>query len=180
MTMKEEVFLREITVADCDEYYHLLATTSEVVDFYTGTDLTITKELVDNYVKKIVEDDSRMDMFIVSEASKDIVGEVVVNSLDEHDTANIRIAIYREENFDKGYGSSGMRQMIIYAFENMPIHRLQLDVFAFNPRGVHVYKTLGFKEEGRRREVYKREGKYYDEIIMSILRHEYLETYKNV
>jgi RimJ/RimL family protein N-acetyltransferase len=48
-------------------------------------------------------------------------------------------------------------------------------VFAFNPRAIHVYKKLGFKREGVRREVLFWDGEYHDVIVMGLLRREFTE-----
>ena len=41
-----------------------------------------------------------------------------------------------------------MRLIIDHVFEQLPIHRLSLDVFAFNERAIAVYRKLGFMHEG--------------------------------
>lgn len=45
-------------------------------------------------------------------------------------------------------------------------HRLELGCMAHNQRAFHLYRKLGFLEEGRKREVYFVNGEYVDEIIM--------------
>ena len=52
------------------------------------------------------------------------------------------------------------------------MHRIELEVFAFNPRAQHVYERCGFTCEGRRRDAHKFDGDYIDALTMSILRSE--------
>jgi len=60
-----------------------------------------------------------------------------------------------------------------YCFEKLNCHRLWLDVFDFNSRARHLYKSEGFTEEGLIRECIKREDGYKNLVLMSILKQEY-------
>jgi len=62
-----------------------------------------------------------------------------------------------------------------YAFKKLKLHRVGLDVYAYNPRAISVYKKLGFKSEGRGREYLFQNGRWHDEIWMSILDREWLK-----
>lgn len=49
---------------------------------------------------------------------------------------------------DKHYGQEAVKRIIDYAFENLNITDLVLDVFDFNERGIHCYEKVGFVQEG--------------------------------
>ena len=49
------------------------------------------------------------------------------------------------------------------------LHRIALSVFAFNERAIRSYQSVGFVVEGRAREAIWRDGRWWDEISMSIL-----------
>ena len=53
------------------------------------------------------------------------------------------------------------------------MHRIELGVYAFNPRAIHVYEKLGFKREGTLRDSICWDGTFHDMIVMSILEEEY-------
>jgi hypothetical protein len=59
--------------------------------------------------------------------------------------------------------------MIDHAFTGLGLHRIALTVFAFNERAIRSYRQVGFVVEGRAREAIWREGRWWDEIAMSIL-----------
>ena len=48
---------------------------------------------------------------------------------------------------------------------------------AFNERAIACYKKCGFKEIGRRRKCVYIDGKYYDVVIMDILKEEFTGKY---
>jgi len=73
----------------------------------------------------------------------------------------------------KGHGNNGFRLVMEYCFHELNMHRLWLLVAEFNTVAYNLYKELGFREEGRQRERLFRKSKYYDYIMMSILRGEF-------
>ena len=86
--------------------------------------------------------------------------------------ATIGIALGRE-HIGRGYGTDAMRVIVDYGFREMGLHRIQLGVAPFNPAGIRAYEKAGFVEEGRYRESVLHDGRWYDEVLMSILDHEW-------
>jgi hypothetical protein len=62
---------------------------------------------------------------------------------------------------------------LAHAFERLALHRVALSVFEFNQRAIRSYRTCGFQVEGRAREAIWREGRWWDEITMSLLEPEW-------
>lgn len=85
----------------------------------------------------------------------------------------IGIMIGEEENRGKGYGTDALNLLISYAFDYLNLHNVMLVVYSFNERAINAYKKVGFKEIGRRHEVVRLKGKYYDDIYMEILESDY-------
>jgi len=50
---------------------------------------------------------------------------------------------------------------------------VQLEVWAFNERALRCYRAAGFTEEGRRRQVTFHDGRWHDEVLMSVLQPEW-------
>jgi len=77
------------------------------------------------------------------------------------------------EYIGRGYGSDATRVMVDYGFREMGLHRIQLSVISFNRAGIRAYEKAGFIEEGRHRESVLHDGRWYDDVLMSILDHEW-------
>jgi hypothetical protein len=58
------------------------------------------------------------------------------------------------------------------------LHRIELDVYEYNPRAIKVYKRLGFKQEGIKREHNLYKGNYYDTLHMGLLKKEWKQIKK--
>ncbi|UJW28578.1 GNAT family N-acetyltransferase [Saccharothrix sp. AJ9571] len=74
-----------------------------------------------------------------------------------------------------GYGTDAVRVLCRYGFDAMRLHGISLWVVAGNTAAYHVYRKLGFVEEGRKRESFRRDGQWHDEILMSVLEGELVD-----
>jgi RimJ/RimL family protein N-acetyltransferase len=86
----------------------------------------------------------------------------------------VGISIGERANWSQGYGSDAMRLLLRYAFVELNLARVSLNVFGYNERAQRSYLKVGFKVEGCERERLRREDKRYDLIYMSVLRDEWL------
>ncbi len=87
--------------------------------------------------------------------------------------AELGIMIGDKSFWSNGYGTDTMQTLVRFAFEQMNLHKVALGVFEFNERAQACYRKCGFVEEGRFREEYFQDGRYWDVIRMSILRGEW-------
>ncbi len=85
------------------------------------------------------------------------------------------IGLGERENWGKGYGTDAMKIILRYAFTELNLRRVTLDVFEYNQRGVRSYEKAGFVIEGRVRGMILREGRRWDVIFMGILREDWLK-----
>lgn len=92
----------------------------------------------------------------------------------ENRVCEIGIVIGEKDCWDQGYGTDAVRALVRFAFQEMNLHRVELNVFAFNPRAVACYRKCGFVEEGRKRHAVYKGGAYHDVIVMGLLREEFL------
>lgn len=104
-----------------------------------------------------------------------LIGFVTIHSIEWNNRAGtLAIGIGDRESRGKGYGKDALKQILRYAFQEMNLNRIGLDVIEYNQAGIHVYKKMGFIEEGRKRSSVYRDGKYYDIISMGLLKSEWI------
>lgn len=87
--------------------------------------------------------------------------------------AELGIMIGEREYQSSGYGTDAVMTLLRFAFEQMNLNKVCLGVFEFNARAQAVYRKCGFVEEGRAREEYYQDGRYWDVIRMGVLRREF-------
>ncbi|MED1599171.1 MULTISPECIES: GNAT family N-acetyltransferase [Bacillus] len=104
-----------------------------------------------------------------------LIGFVALHSIEWNNRAGLLAIGIGDKNYrGKGYGTEGLRLILKYAFYELNLHRVGLDVISYNKSAIEVYKKVGFKVEGSMREAVQRDGKSFDRIIMGILRNEWI------
>ncbi|HJX67910.1 MAG TPA: GNAT family protein [Candidatus Limnocylindrales bacterium] len=103
-----------------------------------------------------------------------LIGTCAFSQLDgDNGSALYHITIGEADAWGKGYGTEATELMLAHAFTRLPLHRVALTVFEFNTRAIRAYEKCGFVVEGRAREAILRDGRYWDEIHMSVLADEW-------
>jgi diamine N-acetyltransferase len=72
----------------------------------------------------------------------------------------------------KGYGSEATAMVVHYAFNTLNLNRVWLHVYEDNTPGIRAYEKVGFVKEGVLRQDSFRRGRYWDTVVMGILRAE--------
>ena len=85
-------------------------------------------------------------------------------------TAAFGLFVGEPSAWNRGFGSDAIRTLVRFAFEEMNLRKLRINVFDYNDRAKHVLETQGFVVEGRLREEFYREGTYHDIVQLSIFR----------
>ena len=102
------------------------------------------------------------------------IGFVGLDDISWHNGSSwVGIGIGERKYWSKGYGTDAMQIIACYAFEELDLHRLTLNVFAYNTRAIRAYEKIGYQVEGRIAEAVHREGKRWDVIFMGLLREDW-------
>ena len=111
---------------------------------------------------------------IVKKENDVLIGSCGFNEVDFiRQTGMIGLFIGEEENRGKGYGREVLNLLLEYGFHTLNLHNIWLRAFSHNERAISLYRRVGFKEIGRRRESYFLNGKRYDDVYMDMLREEF-------
>jgi RimJ/RimL family protein N-acetyltransferase len=170
----EKIILRPFRTEDMQPLWNSIG--NENTNRLTGTHATFTREMIDAYVQRQIANDdaSRISFIIAAPDDARALGEVVINDIDANNhSANIRIALFDDADMGKGFGTEAMRLMVDYGFRECHLHRISLEVYAFNPRAIRAYEKVGFVREGVLRDALYWDGVYVDAIMMSILAEEW-------
>ncbi|KAG5976664.1 hypothetical protein E4U55_007257 [Claviceps digitariae] len=96
----------------------------------------------------------------------------------QHRTAQMGITLGKKHQ-NKGYGREAINWMVDWAFMHAGLHTVCLTAASYNPRGIHLYQSIGFRLEGRRKEtIYFNRG-WYDELDFGMTEWEW-ETLRGI
>ena len=144
----------------------------------TGCKEIFSREEVISFFLQSIREENRY-FFLILTPDGQIIGESVINEIDWRlRCANFRIGIYRAAERGRGIGTWAIETTRDFAFEDLKLHRLELDVFSFNPRAERAYLKAGFKREGVLRDAVMDGESYADDILMAILEDEWRQLKK--
>ncbi|GAA3589020.1 GNAT family protein [Kribbella ginsengisoli] len=136
---------------------------------FTGSRGEIGEEAARKWYRTRGEQTDRLDLAIVDKAGGEVVGEAVLNEWSpEDESCNFRILIGPADQ-GRGLGTEATRLIVGYGIEQLGLHRIDLGVYAFNPRAQRAYEKAGFVTEGVKRDALKWDGEWVDEIVMAVL-----------
>jgi RimJ/RimL family protein N-acetyltransferase len=149
------------------EYWRLLASDPSRPNSVKATQDWLEKELF--------KDPPDFHMFTIRRLDDDrLIGEIGLDGIDlPHGDTFIGIGLGERDSWGRGYGSDAMRIILRFAFTELNLRRVSLDVFEYNPRAIASYRKVGFVEEGRLRRFLHRDGRRWDLIFMGLLREEW-------
>jgi len=113
--------------------------------------------------------------FGIKKKDGQIIGTIDADTIDHRNRSlMIGVTIYNPSERGKGYGREAIELLTDFAFLELNMHRVYLGYFAFNDDVGNLYEKIGFKLEGVNREFIYRNGNYYNENVMGILKKEWL------
>lgn len=105
-----------------------------------------------------------------------LIGFAAIHSIEWNNQSGVlSIGIGQAEDQGQGYGSEALQLVLRFAFEELNLFRVGLDVIANNARAIRAYEKAGFQVEGRMRQSVFRDGVRTDRLMMSILLPEWQE-----
>lgn len=173
----KKVILKPMTLKDAPNFVHWF--NDEAVTKFLGrqnTGITLNEEK--KYIKKIARNKEQISWSIYTKEGIHI-GSTDLHSLNlNNKKTDWGIIIGDKDYWNQGYGQDVLATILKYCFNTLKLNRFGLSVYNGNIAGIKCYKKCGLKKEGIKRQSIYRYGKYWDEIIMSILKSEYKKLKK--
>ncbi len=143
----------------------------------SGPAMLFSSKKIKEFVEKDDQNSDSINFAIRTLDGDRLVGMIgLMGMQNQHGEAFVGIGIGERELWGKGYGTDAMRIILRYAFCELNLRRVSLNVFAYNPRAIHSYEKAGFVHEGRERGRLHRDGRRWDLVYMGILREEWSDA----
>lgn len=168
----KNLVIRPTIFSDC-ELFAKWESDFSVTEFFSMNSDRDYEEIVTEFINR--SNDKTKLQYTICFKDGEPIGRIYISRIDdEDDSLDItRIYIGDPEKRGKGYGEEALRTMLDYCFMNLHMERVTLDYFDGNLKALGLYEKLGFKHEGTARNAAKKDGKYYNLNLLSLLRAEY-------
>jgi diamine N-acetyltransferase len=134
----------------------------------------VARESVEKVYDRTAENEQSRHFTIYEKATLRPIGRTNLHRINHaHRVAHFGLFIGERDLWGRGYGTEATRLVLAYAFAQLNLHNVSLEVFADNERAVRAYLRAGFRHTGRRREAHRRAGRVVDVLLMDCLATEF-------
>jgi RimJ/RimL family protein N-acetyltransferase len=167
----EEIYLRPLEVADAPVLVQWLNDPDVTRFLLRHHPMSLHAE--EEFLHQAAENETDVRLGIALRETDQLIGTAGLHPEYRCRTARFGIFFGDESFRNRGFGTTVTRMMVNHAFDTLNLNRVWLHVYEYNPRGIHVYEKVGFRTEGRLRQETYRDGRYWDVIVMGVLRSEW-------
>jgi UDP-4-amino-4,6-dideoxy-N-acetyl-beta-L-altrosamine N-acetyltransferase len=141
--------------------------------YWLGPRAPISLEEQNRWFDKLVVDSSKRKLMIEDVEGRSI-GLVSLMDINYKDNcAEFGIYLGEKNSMGKGQGKDATLTMLRFAFLELGLNRLYLFVLQENTRAIKSFESCGFTQDAVLRESMFFNGKYHNQVLMSILHNEF-------
>ena len=133
----------------------------------------VSPQLEEKWLDRITTDLSNRQLYFGIQKFKapNLIGYTLLNDIDwVNRRCYFGILIGEQSARGKGIGTTVTHMMIDYAFNQLNLYKILLQVLSSNVAAQSLYSKLGFQTEGRLHKHFYWQGEWFDAIIMSKFR----------
>jgi len=129
----------------------------------------------ETYLNALLGGTAEQKGFVIADKlTEQYIGQIDLLHLDwKNRSAELGMVIGDARLHGRGIGTAAVRLLQQFVFMELNLNRLQLEVYEYNNKAIRCYEKCGFREEGRLREKHYTSGRYFDVVVMAILKEEY-------
>ena len=162
----KNLYLRALEMSDLDFLYALENDTDlwEV----SGTNTPYSKKVLQLYLENAHRDIYEVKQLRLCICTKkaEVVGLVDLFDFDpKNKRAGIGIVVLQREDRSQGVGAEAISILCDYVFKVLDLHQLYANVLEDNVASIHLFKKLGFKQIGIKKDWVYSNGMYKNEVL---------------
>jgi RimJ/RimL family protein N-acetyltransferase len=139
--------------------------------------LEINNEMQLSWFEKTVNNDKNTIMFSIRDIQNDELigccGLCYINWI--HRYADLSFYIGKNNLYvDDKYAPDAVNQLLDYGFNKLGLNKIWTEIYQFDCKKIDFLKKTHFNEDGCLRENYFYDGKWWDSIVFSLLKNEFI------
>jgi ribosomal-protein-alanine N-acetyltransferase len=126
--------------------------------------LNETSEFIETMLKR-ESDGTHLYASVIIKSTQEIIGTAMIFNFDEEAKQAEIGYVFHKDHWGKGYGSECVALMSNFAFESLNLHKIHACVVDANIGSARILEKNGYELEGRLKDNYFIEDKYYDALL---------------
>jgi diamine N-acetyltransferase len=161
----QDINLRALEIQDLDFLYDLENDAS--IWEVSGTIVPYSKGVLKSYLQNSHRDiyEVKQLRLVIENKNGDTLGLI---DLYDFDPKNKRVGlglVVKEENRDNGIGAQAIQALCVYIFTTLGLHQVYASILEENERSIHLFKKMGFKKVGVKRDWVFSNNEYKNELL---------------
>ena len=171
MLIGENIILRPVEKEDL-ESFNTWRNSLDIKNQALLHPFPVTKELDEDWFNNIANDKSNKTVFFtIIDKSNNVLGYTFLNAINWiNRNCYFGIIIGDKNQQGKGIGKETLSLVTKYAFNNLNLNKITLEVVANNKVAIKFYKSFGFIKEGELKKHTFIDGKYENVKILSFFK----------
>ena len=168
----KEIKLRAVEPEDLELLYEWENNTDYWIVSNTVTPFSkyTLKRYIENSHKNIYEA-GQLRLMIEHIHDRQTIGTIDIFDFDPfHKRAGMGVLIADKEFRKKGYATMALTCLIDYCFKTLLLHQLYCNILENNCESIDLFKKLGFKEIGKKKDWIRTDNGYLSEIMFQLVK----------
>jgi ribosomal-protein-alanine N-acetyltransferase len=168
-----DVSLRALELKDV-EYLYTYRNDWKVIQHLGGFSAGYSRANLEDWVKRHSNRPDEVLWTIADAATDQCIGHVGLYQIDNRvRKGQFAILVGDKAFWGKGLGKRVTLAVVAWAFEQLNLHKISLQVLTNNRRATHIYESVGFRAEGVLRDEQFRDGHFLDLMLMAVFEDEW-------
>jgi ribosomal-protein-alanine N-acetyltransferase len=168
-----DVVLRALEPKDVEYLYHY-RNDWDVIRHLGGFSAGYSRANLEDWIKRHSNRDDEIVWTIADPATDQCIGHVGLYQIDSRiRKGQFAILIGDKAFWGRGFGTRVTQAVVSWAFTQLNLHKVGLQVLTNNERAIHIYESLGFRPEGVLRDEQFRDGQFFDLMMMAVFEDEW-------
>lgn len=162
----ENICFKSLSTNDVNEIHNYAS--DEEVSRFIGWNLMSTLNETREHIETMIKRESagtHLYASIVLKLTKAIIGTAMIFNFDQEANHAEIGYVFHKEYWGKGYGRESVNLMSDFALNSLNLHKLHARVVDANIGSARILAKNGYELEGRLKDYYFIEDKYYDALL---------------
>jgi RimJ/RimL family protein N-acetyltransferase len=170
LTLKNQktLIIRQAEIDDADKLLNCIKTYVRQSEYIPKLEqeIKLTIEQEKDWINYFLTNEN--SLLLIAEFDNEIIGNIDLTGNRRKIMEHTAVIGMLKEWRNYGLGTALLKFAIEWAKENSIIEILWLQVYTDNELGLGLYRKLGFEENGIMKNFFKQNGKYYDNLTMTM------------
>jgi len=170
--------LRPVKIEDLDDFYNVEKDfDTDIQRLCDEVHFPMSMDKVKEHVEKLAnyDFDSHERTWIIETLDGQVVGNINTFFCDKRNGRFYYGVGIKTEHQRKGFAKSSIKMLLEYFFNELRYNKANAYIYEFNEVSIKLHEKLGFKCEGRQRQMIYTNGKFFDVFCYGLTKDEFNE-----